>query len=130
MAAAAAADPGARMAVALSGAPALGSQPGATPLDSVPLPPLREDLKLLPGPASGDGSPTWMLHDPARHRFLRIGWLEFEILSRWGIGRSGDVAEAVSAETTIRARPEDVLEVLRFAHQAGLVAPRGDGGIA
>jgi putative peptide zinc metalloprotease protein len=119
------------MAVALDTAPATAEAPsgGVAPMGPVALPPLREDLKLLPGAATADGSPTWTLHDPARHRFIRIGWLEFEILARWGLGQSQAVAEAISAETTIRATQADVLEVLRFAHRAGLLIPLGDSGI-
>lgn len=94
------------------------------------LPLLREDLKLLPGASAGNGSPTWTLQDPARHRFIRIGWLEFEILARWELGEAGAVARAVSAETTLRASADDVVDVLRFLHRAGLLAARGDGAIA
>lgn len=47
----------------------------APPAGPLRLPPLREDLRLLPGPSGEDGAPTWTLHDPARNRFFRIGWL-------------------------------------------------------
>ncbi|HLZ67441.1 MAG TPA: HlyD family efflux transporter periplasmic adaptor subunit [Aliidongia sp.] len=121
------------MAVALNAAPAgTGTEApagGVAPMGPVALPPLREDLKLLPGAAAADGSPTWTLQDAARHRFIRIGWLEFEILARWGLGKSDAVAEAICAETTIRATQADVLEVLRFVHRAGLLMPFGDAGI-
>jgi putative peptide zinc metalloprotease protein len=106
-------------------APQAGGAPGP-----VTLPPLREDLKLLPGAASADGSPTWTLYDPARHRFIRIGWLEFEILSRWGLRTSVAVAQSITAETTIRAKEDDVLDFLRFAYLAGLVLPMGENAIA
>ena len=89
----------------------------------VALPPLREDLKLMPGPSSADGGPTWTLHDPARHRFIRIGWLEFEVLARWALGNTEAVARSIAAETTIRATSQDVVEVLSFAYRAGLTAP-------
>ena len=45
--------------------------------------PLRQEIGLYPGPPALDGSPSWTLHDPSAHRFYRIGWPEFEILSRW-----------------------------------------------
>lgn len=118
------------MAVALAAPPAAGAVPdGVAPMGPVALPPLREDLKLLPGASTADGSPTWTLHDPARHRFIRIGWLEFEILARWGLGQSEAVADAIRAETTIRATQNDVLDVLRFAHKAGLLIPLGQNSI-
>jgi putative peptide zinc metalloprotease protein len=96
---------------------------------AIALPPLREDLKLHPGAAAADGSPTWTLHDPARHRFIRIGWLEFEILARWGLANADAVAQSVTAQTTIRASREDVLEVLSFLHRAGLLATVGAAAI-
>jgi putative peptide zinc metalloprotease protein len=94
------------------------------------LAPLREDVKLLPGPTAYDGAPTWTLYDPATHRFFRIGWAEFEILSRWNLGSIDRVATAVAGETTIRATPADVLDVVRFVEAAGLVMPLGDAGVA
>ncbi|HTH96324.1 MAG TPA: HlyD family efflux transporter periplasmic adaptor subunit [Stellaceae bacterium] len=114
------------MAVALGGPPPAGADIAS--LEAVRLPPLREDLRLLPGAPTAEGSPTWTLHDPARHRFMRIGWLEFEILARWSLGRVDEVAKSIAAETTIRATPEQVLEVLHFAHRAGLILPQGEGG--
>ncbi|MDD5388270.1 MAG: HlyD family efflux transporter periplasmic adaptor subunit [Gallionellaceae bacterium] len=73
------------------------------------LPPLRQDLALYPGEPEADGSPTWTLHDPAANRFYRIGWVAFEILSRWGLGSPAQVARAVRAQTTLQADADDVL---------------------
>ncbi|MGN6084628.1 HlyD family efflux transporter periplasmic adaptor subunit [Trinickia sp.] len=95
----------------------------AGPNPPVALPGLREDLKLMPGPAASDGSPTWTLHDPARHRYVRIGWLEFEVLARWALGNAEAVARSISTETTIRATTQDVSDVLNFLYRAGLIAP-------
>lgn len=89
------------------------------------LPPLREDIRLMPGPPQRDGAPSWTLYDPALHRYLRIGRLEFEILLRWGLGRAASVADAVSSATTLRATEADVQDVLRFAHKARLLRPIG-----
>jgi putative peptide zinc metalloprotease protein len=93
------------------------------------LPPLREDLRLLPGPANHDGAPAWTLYDPARNRFFRIGWLEFEILSRWSMGRADAVAGSIQAETTIHAKETDVASFARFANLAGLLQPAGANGM-
>lgn len=102
----------------------------AVPVEALRLPPLREDLRLLPGAASHDGAPTWTLHDPASHRFMRVGWMEFEILSRWGLGDVMAVAEAVTRETTLTVSPIEVLEVLAFADRAGLLWVSGPQGAA
>jgi len=79
-----------------------------------PLPPLREEIALHPGPTALDGAPTWTLHDPARNQFYRLGWREFEILSRWDSGTAEALAERLGQETTIDADAEDVLDVARF----------------
>ena len=63
------------------------------------LPPLREDLVLHQGAAQNDGAPSWMIEDPLRGRFFRIGWLEYEVLQRWYLGNAQAVAEAVSRQT-------------------------------
>ncbi len=89
------------------------------------LPPLREDIRLMPGPPARDGAPTWTLYDPALHRFLRVGRLEFEILLRWGMGVPAAIAEAVRAATTLPAREADVLDVLRFAQRGRLIEASG-----
>ncbi|HLA35106.1 MAG TPA: hypothetical protein VJ001_09625 [Rhodocyclaceae bacterium] len=43
----------------------------------MPLPILREELALYPGPHLADGQPSWTLHDPVRNQFFRIDWLVF-----------------------------------------------------
>jgi hypothetical protein len=50
------------------------------------LPPIREDLRLYPGPTQRDGAPSWRILDPVRNSFFEIGWLEFELLARWRAG--------------------------------------------
>ena len=84
------------------------------------LPPLREDLSLARGPAA-DGAPTWTLYDPARHRFIRIGWQDFEILSRWALRTPAAIVSALRQETTLRPNEEDVLHLATFARRAGLL---------
>ncbi len=39
------------------------------------LPPLREELKLLPAAANHDGSPAWMVQDPINNSFFVLGGL-------------------------------------------------------
>ncbi|WP_157879241.1 site-2 protease family protein [Pararhodospirillum photometricum] len=96
----------------------------AAPLDlmALPLPPLRDDLSLLPGPRAADGSPTWTLHDPVRHRYHRLGWLAFEMLARWGAGNGRAVCEQVTAETTLTPGPADLEALLHFLRANLLVA--------
>jgi putative peptide zinc metalloprotease protein len=84
------------------------------------LPPLREDLALLPGPLV-EGAPTWSIYDPARHRFLRLGWLDFEILSRWRLRTIAEIIESIRGETTLRPGEDDIKRFATFAYGAGLL---------
>ncbi len=91
------------------------------------LPPLRDELDLLPGPRLGDGQPAWTLHDPVRHQYFRIDWLTFEILSLWSLGDARAIAESIATRTTLHPTPEDVAQVLRFLTDNQLVHVRGPG---
>ena len=104
--------------------------PAATALadDGPRRPPLRDDLKLFRGPRRPDGAPTWTLYDPARNRFFRFGWLEFELLSRWN--RPGDPVAAVGRETALRPDAADLEALSHFLADQQLVAATGTGGPA
>lgn len=85
------------------------------------LPPLREELDLMPGPNLADGQPSWTLHDPVRNLFFRIDWLTLEILTRWPMNDARLIADDVCEYTTLAIGPEDVQEVVKFAVQHQLV---------
>ncbi|CAA7619936.1 HlyD family efflux transporter periplasmic adaptor subunit [Magnetospirillum sp. UT-4] len=93
------------------------------------LPPLRDELALLPGPASHDGGPTWTLHDPLSNRFFRLSWPAFEILSRWHLEDAAALAEAVRAETVLEVEPEDVAGVVEFLARGGLLKAEGPDAV-
>jgi putative peptide zinc metalloprotease protein len=88
---------------------------------AAPLAPLREEIAIFPGPTALDGSPTWTLHDPTRNRFYRLGWLEFEIVSRWEEGTLEAVTERVNVETTLQIDREDVDQLARFLFVSDLL---------
>lgn len=90
------------------------SLPGAPQRGPIPLPALREDLRLENASANRDGSPSWMIHDPARNRFFRIGWLEFELLARWDAGNARALVARVRAETPLEPDADDVAALIRF----------------
>jgi putative peptide zinc metalloprotease protein len=76
--------------------------------------PLREEIAIFPGPAALDGSPSWTLHDPSSNRFYRLGWREFEMLSRWDSGNAAALTARVEAETTLRVEQHDVDDLVKF----------------
>lgn len=106
----------------------LGGVEAAPNPAATPLPALREELTLHPGPPGGDGSPTWSLQDPVRNLFFRIDWPTFEILSRWDRGTAGAVAVAIEKETTLSADVDDVMGVVKFLIDNELLLVRDAAG--
>ena len=85
------------------------------------LPPLRDDLRLFAAAPERDGSPAWVIQDPARNRFFRIGWLEFELLARWNAGSPDALARQVSAESPLAVGADDVTSLVEFLVRNQLV---------
>jgi putative peptide zinc metalloprotease protein len=89
------------------------------------LPPIREDLRLYPGPTQRDGSPSWRILDPVRNSFFEIGWLEFELLARWRMQRDPEALLAqVAAETPLEPSAEELEDLLQFLAVNQLLAPK------
>lgn len=73
------------------------------------LPRLREDLQIFRGGASYSGAPAWLVLDPVRHRFFRITFEMFQVLSVWNTARSLDgLAKALQARYGSRLEPDDI----------------------
>jgi putative peptide zinc metalloprotease protein len=94
----------------------------------MPLPRLREELDLLPGPVLSDGQPSWTLHDPVRNSFFRIDWPTLEILQRWDMDDPESMAEDVNRHTTLSLTSADVEGVAQFLVQHQLVQVSFAGG--
>ena len=91
----------------------------------MPLPRLRDELDLLPGPVLPDGQPSWTLHDPVRGQFFRIDWPSFEVLQRWALDDPAAMAEAISSQTTLQMGAADVVAVVEFLVGNQLTQPFG-----
>ncbi|MEI6214901.1 MAG: hypothetical protein WCP10_12410 [Desulfuromonadales bacterium] len=94
------------------------------------LPPLRDELRLHDAGQDWDGSPCWLIHDATANRFHRLGWLEFELLSRWDAGNVQELLQRVSTETTLRPTEEDLAHVIFFLEQNNLTRVSGAAGVA
>jgi|LGVF01.1.fsa_nt_gb putative peptide zinc metalloprotease protein len=101
--------------------------PGAT--NNFNLPALRQDINLYPGPRKPDGSPTWSLHDPVNNRFFRIGWLEFELLSRWHAGNAEALIQQVNTGTTLHADISHLINLIEFLKTSQLIQARSKQAI-
>ena len=101
-------------------------QAGPAP-QAAKVPPLRQDIKLYPGPRHRDGSPSWRILDPVRNRFFEIGWLEFELLARWAEhAEVPGLITHVEAETPLRPAEEEVIGFINFLASNQLVVPQGN----
>ncbi len=95
------------------------ASPAAAPDAQVPQ--LREDLRLFPAASNQDGSPAWMIHDPIGNRFFRIGWLEFEMLSRWHLRTVPAIAASVMTQTPLPIAPEHFTHLIEFLRSQQLL---------
>jgi len=86
---------------------------------------LREDLGLYSGPRTADGTPTWTLHDPATHRYFRLGWLEFECLQRWSLCDAESIVIAIEHDTPLNADITDIDALSEFLNLHQLTKPQG-----
>lgn len=93
------------------------------------LAPLREELRLHEGGCDRDGAPFWLIHDPPANRWFRIGWLEFEFLSRWGSPPEEMIA-GVEADTALRPTGEDLARTWHFLQQNRLLRDDSPGAAA
>lgn len=109
----------------MSAATATAATAGDAPDLPGALPPLRQDLQLLEGPAAADGAPSWTIFDPVRNSFFRIGRAAFLLLSEWHRRAPEDVVQAVNATTTARVDLTQMARLLRFLEVNELT--EGDG---
>src|SRR5690606_17468072 len=93
-------------------------------------PALREDLRLFRAAPNRDGSPAWMIHDPVGNRFFRIGWVEFEVLSRWSLGDPARIAAAIGADTPLAVDTQQVEQTVEFLRGQQLLRVDDPGGVA
>lgn len=90
-------------------------------LNTMPLPPLREELSLLPGPRLADGQPSWILQDPTRQLFYRIDWPTFEVMKRWPLGDPMAIANDISRHSPLTVSAKEVDQVVAFLLQNQLL---------
>ena len=92
------------------------SETASAPASKLPakLPPLREELQLHTAAPYSDGSPAWVIQDPVNNRFYRIGWLEFELLSRWSLASAESVLAATASETLLSPQADELEALYTF----------------
>lgn len=116
------------MAGSIAAAPLIGAAP-APSVQDLPLPRLREDLRIQRAGPSYDGSPAWVLFDPVANRHFRLSYEMFQILSLWDKGKTlGGLQQAVERRFE-REVPTDELEhALRVLDHSQLLSVPIVGG--
>lgn len=86
------------------------------------IPRLNPLLKLYPSAFRFDGEPQWTIHHPVSNQFYKIGWAEFECLSRFHKYKSADdLIQAVNDETSLTIDRDDIENVIKFLGMNGLL---------
>ena len=85
------------------------------------VPPLREDLRLLPAGTDEYGAPCWTIHDPVRNRYFRIGYAAFEMLRRWPLRQGQAIIDRISRDTILTIDEASLSGLIKFLHGNGLL---------
>ena len=85
------------------------------------VPPLREDLRLLPAGTDEYGAPCWTIHDPVRNRYFRIGYAAFEMLRRWPLRQGQAIIKRICRDTVLSVDEAALTGLIKFLHGNGLL---------
>jgi putative peptide zinc metalloprotease protein len=102
--------------------------PGPQP-QSLPLPALREELKLIAGKKDASGEPTWRIYDPLQHRFIEVDAVTVAMLSLWhSAANAEELRRELETSKGMEVSTESIDGLIRFAHANFLTseAVRGD----
>ena len=92
------------------------------------LPKLRSDIQLNEAPPEPEGGPAWTLYDPAANKYYKIGWLEFECLTRFEKCRTAkELILAMESETTLHPDEDEISALVNFLILHNLVFTSGEG---
>lgn len=90
------------------------------------LPPLRDDLQLSEAAPAFDGAPQWVLNDPLRGRYFKLGEAAVRLLRQWRLGEAPAVLAAANGGAGRALLDSDLEQLLRFLREHDLIAPRDD----
>jgi putative peptide zinc metalloprotease protein len=99
----------------------------------MPLPPLREDIRLLPARSGPDGAPQWVVFDPLANSYFQLDFEAFQLLSCWfGVRTAGELQALVDARHGRKPALPEVLDMIRFVgqHRLGAEAAGGWRGLS
>lgn len=103
-------------------------------MQSLPLPALRDDLRIEAGAAALNGAPSWVVYDPLRHRYFQIGQRMIQILRAWQAGGTAEPTTADSLKQRIEATAgwapsdEEITATVQFLAASELTKTPMKGG--
>ncbi len=90
--------------------------------DQKTLPSLNPLIKIYPSTPRHDGQPQWTLYHPVSNQYFKIGWAEFECLSRFHRHKTqDDLIKTINEETALELSEEDVGQLIQFLAMNGLL---------
>lgn len=99
-------------------APQPGPQTQGEGEKEIPLPKLREELRLLPNPQSTSGSAGYLIFDPIANRYFEIGLEAYELLASWGRATTLEELRARRLKATGHDVPaDDIKALIRFLEE-------------
>jgi putative peptide zinc metalloprotease protein len=91
--------------------------------ESMPMPALREDIRLLPTRHGPDGAPQWVVFDPLAHAYFQLDLEAFQLLSCWfGSMTAGGLQAKVEARHGRKPSIAEIIEMTRFVGAQRLTA--------
>ncbi|HFC05591.1 MAG TPA: hypothetical protein ENJ55_07780, partial [Rhizobiales bacterium] len=90
------------------------------------LPLLRDELQFLEGAADGDGQAGFLIFDPVRHSYFRIGLQAAQAFAAWGEGTVGNLMDKMQQRNLPMGFGE-VEALVRFVRANSLVVGERGG---
>jgi len=84
-------------------------------------PKLRADIEIKDTGFEADGTPTWVIYDPLRRLYYRLGWVEYEILVRWDLEDITLIVQAINHETTLTVNASIVEKLIKYLSDNNLL---------
>jgi len=103
----------------------IAASPGVQEPD---LAPLRQELSIVKAGSFWTGAPSWLIHDPVRNRYFRIGRQTLEILREWRCVPTARLAKLASRRCGRTVSEEEIVALAKFLISNSLVEPSGDNG--
>ncbi len=84
------------------------------------MPGLRQDLRISKGAPLLSGAPSWVIYDPARHRYFQIGQRAVEVIGLWASGSVDKLKAAFEAKVASTLGDQELGALVKFLNVQGL----------